>query len=146
MATKKKWDVHEYLGNIADEMGKKHIQKINSKLSGEDPGLKYLKIPIVGGVIYLFSSYDRARKVVQKNKHEIYAKQNNRIISKEHNSIRRNMERQISDILLNQQVSKINVPEQYLGDFLAVVKDMDVGVKQIGDSEFLVVAKEGVVM
>ncbi len=146
MEEKPKVNVHDFLENLADEMGKRHIQKINSQLNGEDRGLRYLKIPLIGGFMYLVSSYNRARRVVAKNKQDIVAKQNVRLVTKEHNKVRRNIERQISDILLNQQVTKISVPLEHLGDFLAVIKEMDVGVKQLTDTEFLIVSKGGVIL
>jgi NAD(P)H-dependent flavin oxidoreductase YrpB (nitropropane dioxygenase family) len=146
MAKKKNFDIHVYLSDLADNMGKKHAQKVHSQLSGDDPGLKYLKIPIIGGPMYLISCFSRASKVVQQNKQELIAKQNVRLVTKEQNRIRRNIERQISDTLLNQQVAKLTVPEEYMGDFLSVIKEMDVGVQQIGPTEFLIVAKEGVVI
>ena len=135
-----------WLDKKSEDAALNHVKKMSAIKNGEDPAVKYLNIPLLGGIIYLFASYSRALKVVQEVKQKDKEKQNVRIITKEKNQVRKNIQRQISDLLLDNSVSIITVPPEHIGDFVEVVKTFDVGVKQLDTNKFMIIAKEGAVL
>lgn len=137
-------DFQNWLSSKADDMERSRIQKQQGMDNGEDEAVKYLDIPIIGGFIYLIASYSRALRVVQLNKQEQEEKQNVRTVTKTRNKIKRNIERQITDLFLDKSVAIINVPDENMTEFLEVVKEMDVGIKQLDKNEFMLTAGQGV--
>ncbi|MBQ6463661.1 MAG: hypothetical protein IJJ59_10095 [Pseudobutyrivibrio sp.] len=139
-------DFQNWLSEKADNMGKAHIKKQQGMDNGEDEAVKYLDIPIIGGLIYLVASYSRALRVVQLNKEEQFQRQNVRTVTKTRNKVKRNIERQITDLFLDKSVAIIDVPSDNMAEFLEVVKEMDVGVQQLEANKFMIAAKEGAVI
>lgn len=139
-------DFQAWLSNKSDELDVAHKKKLYGMDNGDDPAVKYLDIPVIGGLIYLLSSYSRALRVVQVNKYAQQEKQQVRSITKQHNKVKRNIERQITDLFLDKTVAIIEVPQEHMTAFLEVIKEMDIGVKQLNKNEFMITAKEGAVI
>lgn len=128
--------------NASDVLAKRHANTINKYSNPTDFETKYLDIPIIGGFLYVFNCYSRAQYVVKQHKVQAANNANFRKVVRNRNNIKRSIQNQLDTIILNSTVETVTVPPEYLVEFLDVVKDYPVTLKQIDDCKFVVVVKE----